>query len=117
MADALIDVGRGFLDTAPEDRSGEDRTLVVAHVSVELLAGNVPAGTSPDSQVCHLDGHGPLAPATAQRLACDNPILPVVVAGGQPLSLGRTRRLVSRAHPTGPASRSVSTTASKPSSR
>ena len=49
--DALVDVGRVFLDTTPEDRSGEDRTLVVVHVSAELLnpataTGNVPAGTS-----------------------------------------------------------------------
>src|SRR5829696_4716896 len=36
--DALLDVARGFLDTAPEDRSGEDRTLVVVNVSSENLA-------------------------------------------------------------------------------
>jgi HNH endonuclease len=49
-ADALLDVARVFLDTAPEDRSGEDRTLVVVHVSAENLSRNlsgVPAGTSP----------------------------------------------------------------------
>jgi hypothetical protein len=96
MVDALVDVGRVFLDTAPEDRSGEDRTLVVVHISAELLAGDVPAGT-PDANVCHIDGHGPIEPATAQRLACDNPVLPVVLADGNPLALGRTRRLVSRA--------------------
>ena len=48
-ADALLEVARVFLDTAPQDRSGEDRTLVVVHVSAENLsrsAGNVPAGTS-----------------------------------------------------------------------
>ena len=28
-ADALLDVARVFLDAAPEDRSGEDRTMVV----------------------------------------------------------------------------------------
>ena len=47
-ADALLDVARVFLDTAPQDRSGEDRTLVVVHVSAENLAGtapDVPAGT------------------------------------------------------------------------
>jgi Domain of unknown function (DUF222) len=44
-ADALLDVARGFLDTTPEDRSGEDRTLVVVHVSAENLARDVPAGT------------------------------------------------------------------------
>ena len=30
--DGLLDVARGFLNTAPEDRSGEDRTLVVVQV-------------------------------------------------------------------------------------
>jgi hypothetical protein len=48
-ADALLDVARVFLDTAPEDRSGEDRTLVVVHVSAENLSRSagpdVPAGT------------------------------------------------------------------------
>ena len=34
-ADALLDVARGFLNTAPEDRSGEDRSLVVVHVSAD----------------------------------------------------------------------------------
>jgi hypothetical protein len=42
-ADALLDVARGFLNTAPEDRSGEDGTQVVVHVSADSLAGNVPA--------------------------------------------------------------------------
>ena len=36
-ADALLDVARGFLNTAPEDRSGEDRSLVVVHVSADNL--------------------------------------------------------------------------------
>jgi hypothetical protein len=54
-ADALLDVARVFLDTAPEDRSGEDRTLVVVHVSAENLGrrigdGNVPAGTCDDAE-------------------------------------------------------------------
>jgi len=45
-ADALLDVARVFVATAPEDRSGEDRTLVVVHVSAENLARGVPAGTA-----------------------------------------------------------------------
>ena len=36
-ADALLDVARGFLNTAAEDRSGEDRSLVVVHVSADNL--------------------------------------------------------------------------------
>ena len=47
-------LARTFLATAPEDRSGEDRTLVVVHVAADQLidepaADVVPAGTSPTS--------------------------------------------------------------------
>ena len=97
-ADALLDVARVFLNTAPEDRSGEDRTLVVVHVSAENIAGNVPAGTShPAAAVCHIDGLGSVEPATAQRLACDHPVLGALVDQHvEVLALGRTRRLVSK---------------------
>jgi hypothetical protein len=121
-ADALLDVARVFLDTAPGDRSGEDRTLVVVHVSAENLTravpavpagtlghtaagpepaqqhGNVPAGTQPAVAVCHIEGVGSVEAATAQRLACDNPLLGAIVdKHGTVLALGRTRRLVSKA--------------------
>lgn len=66
-ADALLDVARGFLDTAPEDRSGEDRRLVVLHVSTDSLvggdsdSGNVPAGTiaDPNDTAAEEDGAAP----------------------------------------------------------
>ena len=107
-ADALLDVARVFLNTAPQDRSGEDRSLVVVHVSAENLAdafprerlsslpvsmeaervdaesegfadvSDVPAGT-PTSAVCHIAGVGAIETATAQKLACDNPLLGAVV--------------------------------------
>jgi hypothetical protein len=123
--DGLLDVARGFLNTAPEDRSGEDRTLVVVQVSVENLAGNVPAGTpapaefggsvsaetsttpecdgnvlavTPAAAVCHVAGVGSVEPATAQRHACDSALLGAVIdKHGKVLALGRTRRLVSKA--------------------
>ncbi len=87
-----------FLNTAPEDRSGEDRSLVVVHVSSENL-GNVPAGTSqPAEAVCQIENVGSIETATAQKLACDNPVLGAVVdKHGRVLALGRTRRLVSTA--------------------
>jgi hypothetical protein len=104
-ADALLDVARVFLEAAPEDRSGADRTLVVVQVSAEQLGhipaatpadGNVPAGT-PTNAVCHIAGVGSVEPATAQRRACDSPLLGAVVdKHGKVLALGRTRRLVSR---------------------
>jgi Domain of unknown function (DUF222)/HNH endonuclease len=123
--DALMDVARGFLDTAPQDRSGEDRTLVVVHVSAGQLAGNVPAGApgtadpteadqvAPDAEgvgnvpagsaqpteaVCHIAGVGSVEAATAQRHACDSALLGAIVdKHGKVLALGRTRRLVSKA--------------------
>jgi hypothetical protein len=86
------------LNAAPEDRSGEDRTLVVVHVSAENLAKNIPAGTSePSEAVCHIDGAGPIEAATAQRHACDNPVLGAIVdEHGDVLAVGRTRRLVTK---------------------
>ena len=110
-ADALVDVARAFLNTAPAYRSGEDRHLVVVHVDADLLtdpapaeaeqeAKDVPAGTSlTRGAVCHIDGVGSVEPATAQRLACDATTLlgAVTNAAGEVLALGRTRRLVSRA--------------------
>ena len=125
-ADALLDVARSFLASAPEDRSGEDRRLVVVHVAAEHLVGtvedvpagtsepgpelepeggieDVPAGTSPPAPgagdpVCHVEGVGPIEAETARRLSCDAPLLGAVVdAHGSVLALGRTRRLVSRA--------------------
>jgi hypothetical protein len=67
----LLDVARVFLNTAPEDRSGEDRSLVVVQVSAENLA---------------------------RKLACDNPMLGALIdEHGKVLALGRTRRLVSKA--------------------
>ena len=101
-ADALVAVARGFLNTAAQDRSGEDRTLVVVHVSADNLVregADVPAGTSqPAAAVCHIAGAGSVEPATAQRLACDNRLLGAVIdKHGPVLALGRTRRLVSKA--------------------
>jgi len=116
QADALLDVARTFLDTAPEDRSGEDRRLVVVHVAAEQLSGShrgvgpaadtpatdVPAGTSvharPIDPTCQVEATGPVEVETARRLACDADLLGAVVdAHGAVLALGRTRRLVSRA--------------------
>jgi hypothetical protein len=120
-ADALVDVARGFLNAAPQDRSGEDRTVVVVHVSAEQLAGNVPAATPdsdkdaaagsaaedagdvpaatpPTAAVCHIEGAGSVEAATAQRHVCDSPLLGAVIdKHRRVLALGRTRRLVSKA--------------------
>jgi hypothetical protein len=105
QVDALLDVARGFLAAAPEDRSGEDRTMVVVHVDADLLSEqpeveDVPAGTSTPERgkICHLQGQGGIEPGTAQRLACDATLLGAITSrDGEVLALGRTRRAVSKA--------------------
>ena len=111
-ADALVDVARAFVNTAPEDRSGADRHLVVVHVDADLLTDpatpmpmaepelkDVPAGTSPPRDaVCHIQGVGSIEPSTAARLACDATLLGAITnTDGAVLHLGRARRLVSKA--------------------
>lgn len=112
-ADALLDLARTFLDTEPDDRSGEDRHLVVVQVSAEALAQNVPAGTSREHHIaasppqnvpagtpeaCGVLGAGPLEPRTAERLACTGKVaITITDRGGEILHLGRSRRLASRA--------------------
>jgi hypothetical protein len=73
--DGLLDVARGFLNTAPEDRSGEDRTLVVVQVSVENLAGNVPAGTPAPAEF-----GGSVSAETSTTPECDGNVLAVTPA-------------------------------------
>lgn len=106
-ADALHDLARTYLAAQPDDRSGEDRHLVVVQVSAEALRGDVPAGTpsAPARDVpagtsphCGALGGGPLEPRTAERLACTGKVaLAIKDVDGEVLHLGRARRLASRA--------------------
>ncbi len=87
-ADAIVDVARVFLDTAPEDRSGEDRTVVMVHVAAEHLTSptdrppggtryptdlaeslqastGVPVGTPPSDRA-PATGSGPIQPNPVQ---------------------------------------------------
>lgn len=113
-ADALLQLARTFLDAEPDDRSGEDRHLVVVQVSAEALTQNAPAGTSAEEgitadapspnvpagtpELCGVLGAGPLEVRTAERLACTGKVaISITDAGGEILHLGRSRRLASRA--------------------
>ncbi|MFI8776958.1 DUF222 domain-containing protein [Brachybacterium paraconglomeratum] len=94
-ADALHDLARTYLAAEPDDRSGEDRHLVVVQVNAESLSEDVPAGTLPR---CGVAGGGPLEPRTAERLACTGKVsLALADVHGEILHLGRARRLASRA--------------------
>ena len=101
--DGLVEIAQHYLDAQPEDRSGEDRTMVVVEVSARDLVGDptdVPAGTPQPAggTRCRIRGHGGVEPETARRLACDAQIHAVITGlDGEPLAVGRTRRFGTRA--------------------
>ena len=107
-ADALLEMARRALHSAPSDESGEDRHLVVVHIDAELLAdadpGAAPTARSteldrsavPAEKCCQVQGIGGIAPNTAARLSCDATVVAMIRGrGGRVLAHGRSRRLVS----------------------
>lgn len=122
-ADMVLQWARGYLTSSPKDRSGEDRTTVVVHVSAEHLTGGggiadakrsrgnasdaltdaadrlpIPAGPAIPADCCQIPAVGGIERETAQRLACEATLIGVIRgAGGAVLAHGRRRRLVSSA--------------------
>ena len=95
-----------YLETLPGEPA-DDHTVAMVHGNAEALdvsAGtpgsapdDVPAGTSVDSGTCYVEGHGPIEPATAERLLCTAKVQGLLVGrGGKVFSLGRTKRLATR---------------------
>ncbi|MFF5199365.1 DUF222 domain-containing protein [Micromonospora parva] len=85
--DALRDVCRLALRTGELPENGGDPAQVVVTISYDGLTGQLGGGT--------LDTGLHLTPEAVRRLACDATILPAVLNGaGQPLDLGRQRRLI-----------------------
>jgi hypothetical protein len=86
-ADALVEVCRLALNTTELSRNGGDRPQVVVSVPYDVVKQELGAGT--------LDNGDQITPESARQLACDCRLLPVVLDGaGQPLDVGRTKRLV-----------------------
>ncbi|MEU7781384.1 HNH endonuclease signature motif containing protein [Micromonospora parva] len=93
--DALSDVCRLALRTGELPENGGDPAQIVVTTSYDGLTGQLGGGT--------LDTGLHLTPEAVRRLACDAAILPAVLNGaGQPLDLGRQRRLI-----TGPLRRAL----------
>jgi hypothetical protein len=85
-ADALTDVCALALRTTALPDNGGDRPQLVVTVPFDVLRGRLGAAT--------LDGGEELSAAQARRLACDAHVIPAVLGGaGEPLELGRARRL------------------------
>jgi hypothetical protein len=89
-ADALVELAERCLDAGVLPRVAGQRPHLHVTTTVETLAGTpgAPAGV--------LDGAGPIAGATVQRLACDASVTRVVMGPDSVvLDVGRTRRLPS----------------------
>ncbi|MEU7923779.1 DUF222 domain-containing protein [Micromonospora sp. NPDC049801] len=93
--DALADVCRLALRTGDLPANGGEPAQIVVTTGYDALSQQLGAGT--------LDTGLSLTPQTVRRLACDAAILPAVLGGnGQPLDVGRQRRLI-----TGPLRRAL----------
>lgn len=88
--DALVALARAALAQGRPD-DGDDLTEVLLVVDADVLSGHAEVGR------CQLNGGPTLSTPTARRLCCDARIRPLLHRDGQPLDLGRSQRLVSRA--------------------
>src|SRR5262245_12283795 len=88
--DALVEICQLALHTGDLPEHGGDRPQVVVTVGIDPLLRKLGTGL--------LDSGESLTLEAARRLACDARILPAVLDGaGQPLDLGRERRLITGA--------------------
>ncbi len=94
MADALLDLTRIALSTGLLPAQGGARPAVTVTVALETLETRL---TSSGAATLEWGGL-PLTAETARLLACDARVIPAVLGGdGQPLDVGRERRLVTTA--------------------
>ncbi|MHB1929343.1 MAG: HNH endonuclease signature motif containing protein [Acidimicrobiales bacterium] len=89
-ADALVAlVQRGGREAPTAGASAADRSMVIVHVTAEVLAGEDPEG------LCHLEDGPAVAAETARRQACDGAVLTATVdPAGSPLDIGRRSRAI-----------------------
>ncbi|HEV7870433.1 MAG TPA: DUF222 domain-containing protein [Modestobacter sp.] len=83
LAEAAADAGRRVGDPP--------RREVVVHVDADVLAEDAAAGRA------HLEGGPALHPAQVRRLLCEASVVAIVERDGEPLALGRRRRLATKA--------------------
>ena len=77
---------------AADRRAGDPpRREVVVHVDADVLADDAAAGRA------HLEGGPALSPSQVRRMACEAALTVIVERNGDPLALGRRRRLATKA--------------------
>jgi len=92
-ADALLMLAENVLAGGVGNCSGGERYQVVVHVDAATLR-TAGGGANAAPGRSELDDGAPLAPETAQRLACDASLVSLLEAGGRTLDVGRKRRSV-----------------------
>lgn len=99
LADALTDVAAAYLsDARSDDTSGDpQRYTVTVVVDAETLAGQPRSGADGAEGVCETEEGMAISPATAARLACDQPSVTIVEDRfGRVLDVGRRTRRIPR---------------------
>ncbi|WP_145274613.1 HNH endonuclease signature motif containing protein [Prescottella equi] len=105
-ADAFAEILRRYLDSGDAPVEGGERPHLSVHVNAADLARSESAhewkptddGSDlfGDKDIARMPHTGPLSIATAQRIACDCHLTPIVMDDGVPINLGRTSRTVSK---------------------
>lgn len=89
QADALAQMAREHLSNAAADRHSAPIPEVIVHYDFDTLTGE-PGGD------CHLEQGVAIAGSTAERIACDCAVVPLIEDGkGNPLWIGRRSRVIS----------------------
>jgi hypothetical protein len=89
--DALVSLARAALAVGERPDDGDDLTQVLLIIDHDVLTVGCEVGR------CQLHDGAAIGTETARRLCCDARIQPLIHSGGQPLNVGRSRRLVNRA--------------------
>ena len=91
-ADSLVAMAQNSLAAGEVDSSGDDRHLVVLHLSADSLH----ADTASEPEVCRIENGPGVDRLTAQRIACDAALVALMNSAvpGEQLRLGRKTRKI-----------------------
>jgi hypothetical protein len=101
--EGLAEIANCYLNSRPEDRSGEDRTMVVLEVNAAALQDDEPGRPrgnveeAPSVPTCRVRNSAAIEPDDARRALCDSTVLGIITdQKGMPLAVGREQRLVTK---------------------
>src|SRR5205085_12677585 len=92
-ADALVAIADGFVAGVSKERKPSERTMVVVHIDRAALEDP----SDPRDLRSELANGVPIARQAARRLACDASVVELESENGDPLRIGRKKRLINNA--------------------